>query len=175
MKFLRHINLYISKAEQWLIITSLTLMVGLTFLQVILRTLYTHGHIQLANIILSRLEWTEIFSRLLVLWLTFLGASLITSENKHIKIDFLDPLLPPKWLFIRELILSIACTLISAIMLYASIGYISMEMSFGSDLFLNIPSWICQIIMPVGFFVIMFRFFLMALEQLLKIIRGDGA
>ena len=175
MKILRHINQFIAKAEHWLIIISLILMVGLTFLQVIFRTLYTHGHIRFANIILSRFEWTDILSRLLVLWITFLGASLITSENKHIKIDLLGAVLPSKWLSIRELILSIACVLICALMLYASIGYISMEMSFGSDLFLNIPSWICQIIMPVGFSVILFRFFLMAFEKLLNIIRGDVA
>lgn len=175
MKVLRYINKLIAKAENWLIIISLTLMVFLTFLQVLLRTLYTHGNIQFASIILSRIEWSEILSRLLVLWVTFLGASLITSENRHIRIDFLGSFLPPKLLHIRELILSVACMLTCAFMLYASIGYISMMMDFGSSLFLNIPSWLCQIIMPIGFLMILFRFFIIAVEQFIAVIRGDKA
>jgi TRAP-type C4-dicarboxylate transport system permease small subunit len=175
MKILRYINQFIAKAENGLIIISLGLMVFLTFLQVILRALYTHGNIQLALVILSRIEWSDILSRLLVLWITFLGASLITSENRHIRIDLLGVFLPRKLLSFRELILSVACMLICSLMLYASIGYIRMEMDFGSNLFLNIPSWACQIIMPIGFLMILFRFFIITIEQFLEIIRGDRA
>jgi TRAP-type C4-dicarboxylate transport system permease small subunit len=174
MKVLRHINQLIAKVENWLVVLSLSLMVGLTFLQVLLRVLYTHGHIQLASSLLSRFEWTEILSRLLVLWITFLGASLITSENRHIRIDLLGHILPPKWLSFRELVLSISCVLICGLMLYSSINYIVMEMEFGSDLFLGIPSWICQIIMPFGFLVILFRFLLIAIEQIIDIARGES-
>jgi len=51
-----------------------------------------------------QVDWFEPFVRLLVLWLTFLGASLITKENKHIKIDLMGSLLPDKWLPFRDII-----------------------------------------------------------------------
>ena len=74
MKFLRLIDKGLAKVEGWLIVIFLGLMVTLTFLQVILRALYTHGHVQWANAIMGQVDWTEPFVRLLVLWITFLGA-----------------------------------------------------------------------------------------------------
>ncbi|MFC1866847.1 TRAP transporter small permease [Thermodesulfobacteriota bacterium] len=169
MKILKSIDWVIEKVERWLVIASLTIMIVLIFLNVLLRSLYTHVHIQWANNLLGQVDWTEPFARLLVLWVTFLGASLLTGENRHIKIDLMPSLMPPRWSSVREIILSLVCVLVCALMLKASINYIAMEMDFGSHLFLGIPSWICQLIIPAGFSVILFRFFLRALDQLLNI------
>ncbi|MFC1533387.1 TRAP transporter small permease [Thermodesulfobacteriota bacterium] len=173
MKILKYINKGVEKVEHLLIVVSLTLMVILTFLHVILRNLYTHAHFSWANIFLGQVDWTEPLVRLLVLWITFLGASLLTSENRHIKIDLMQSLISPPWVYIREAVLSFSCVLICALMLWASIDYIRIEMEFGSNLFLGVPAWICQLIIPAGFSVIIFRFFLRAIEQLLRIFRGD--
>ena len=172
MKCLKWIDKILMKFEGWLIIAFLSGMVILTFIQVVLRGLYTHAHLAWANTLMGQLDWSEPFVRLLVLWLTFLGASLLTGENKHIKIDLLSTLIPSKWLPVRELILSLVCILISAIMLKVCIGYIKMEMTFGEKMFLDLPSWIGQLILPTGFAVILFRFLLRAIAQGLEIARG---
>jgi TRAP-type C4-dicarboxylate transport system permease small subunit len=169
MKFLKWIDKTLIKFEGWLIITFLSIMVIFTFIQVILRGLYTHAHLTWANSIMGQLDWSEPLVRLLVLWLTFLGASLLTEENKHIKIDLLSTLIPPKWLALRELILSLVCILISAIMLKVCIDYLKMEMTFKENMFLYFPSWIGQLILPAGFAVILFRFLLRAIAQGLEI------
>ena len=117
-------------------------------------------------------DWTEPLVRLLVLWLTFLGASLITRDNKHIKIDIMSAILPPKWLPFREFILSLACIIIAVIMIKASIGYIKTEMNFGGYIFLKLPIWIGQLIIPVGFSLLLFRFVLRGMEQILDIFRS---
>ncbi len=165
MRILRFINKAVENLERALIITSLSLMVLLTFLNIMLRTLYTHGHILWANTLLGQVDWTEPFVRLLVLWITFLGASLITGQNRHIRIDMMRSLLPPGWLPVREIILSVCCMIICALMLKASIEYILIEMDYGSNLFFGVPSWVYQLILPAGFSVMIFRFFLGALEQ----------
>ena len=175
MKLLRYIDRGLARAEGWLIVIFLSAMVGFTFFHVILRALYTHAHIQSANDILGYVDWTEPFVRLLVLWITFLGASLITGENKLIKIDLMCALFPSHWLPFRELVLSIVCVLVSAIMLKASIDYIRIEMEFGGQLFLNVPSWIGELILPVGFSMILFRFFLRGIEQGVQILSDRGA
>jgi len=169
MKMLRFIDRVLSMVEGWFIILFLLLMVALTFFQVIMRSLYTHAHIQWANSLLGHIDWAEPFVRLLVLWITFIGASLLTGDNKHIKIDLMSSLLPRKWLPLRELVLSLACILISALMLKASIDYIRMEMDFGGYLFLKLPTWVGQLILPAGFLVILFRFFLKGIEQVVEI------
>ncbi len=173
MKVLRSIDHAIAKVEGWLIIIFLALMVSLTFSQVMLRALFTHAQFQWANFILGHVDWSEPLARLLVLWITFLGASLLTRENKHIKIDLLPAVIPPKWLPYRELILSIGCVVICAFMLKASIGYIKLELDFGGYLFLKLPAWVGQLILPAGFLMILFRFLIRGMEQLLEIFRGS--
>jgi TRAP-type C4-dicarboxylate transport system permease small subunit len=175
MKLLRYIDRGLARVEGWLIVIFLSLMVCFTFFHVILRALYTHAHIQWANAVLGYVDWTEPFVRLLVLWITFLGASLITGENKHIKIDLMPAIFPSHWLPFRELLLSLVCVLISALMLKASIDYIKIEMDFGGHLFLNVPTWIGELILPAGFSMILFRFFLRGTEQVLEILRVRGA
>jgi len=172
MTALKWFDKVLARIEGWLIITFLWLMVILTFIQVCLRGLYTHGQLQWANSLMGHLDWSEPFVRLLVLWLTFLGASLLTGENKHINIDLFSALLPPKWLPVRELILSVVCVAISAIMLKVCIGYVKMEMEFGGTLFLHLPNWIGELILPLGFAMILFRFLLRTINQGLEIVRS---
>jgi len=172
MNALRLIDKVLARFEGWLIIALLSLMAGLTFVQVCLRGLFIKAHVQWANDLMGYLDWSEPFVRLLVLWLTLLGASLVTTENKHIKIDLFSSILPRKWLPVRELIIAVVCVLICTIMSYVCTGYVKMEMEFGGVMFLNLPNWICQLILPVGFALLTFRFLLRATEQSIKVF-GD--
>lgn len=175
MKILRYIDKIIARAERWLIVCSLGIMVILTFFNVILRALYTHAHIQWANTILGQVDWTETLVRLLILWVTFLGASLLTGDNRHIKIDIMTPMLSKKFLPIREALLSLVCVIICIILLKASIDYIRIEMEFGGELFYGLPIWLGQIILPIGFSVILFRFLLLMITSTIKSIQGIKA
>lgn len=169
MKVLRLIDNALARVEGWLIIFFLSIMVVSTFVQIVLRSLYTHAQIQWANVILGGVDWAEPLARLLVLWLTFLGASLVTGDRKHIKIDLLSSILPHKWLPVRELILSLVCVVIGALMLKASLDYVRVEMAFGAQLFLKIPTWVGELILPAGFATITFRFLLRGVDQVLEI------
>jgi TRAP-type C4-dicarboxylate transport system permease small subunit len=171
MKALKWIDKGLVRLEVWVIIFFLSLMVIFTFTQVCLRGLYTHGHAQWANEMMGRIDWSEPLVRLLVLWLTFLGASLITGESKHIKIDLFSTLLPKKWHPVREFILSIVCVIISATMLFVCAGYVKIEMQFGGTLFLSLPSWIGELILPVGFALILFRFFVKTIDNGFQVAR----
>lgn len=172
MFFLKRLDKILVRVEGWLIIAFLGLMVFFTFTQVCLRGLYAHGHFQWANVLMGTLDWSEPLARLLVLWLTFLGASLATRENRHIRIDLFGFFLPEKWVPVRELILSVICLLISGIMVKVCMDFVKLEMRYGGTMFANLPAWIGEIIMPVGFSLICFRFMLKAFDQCLEIIRS---
>lgn len=172
MKLLRWIDNSFARLEGWLINGFLSVMVIFTFVQVWLRGLYTHGHMQWANVLMGHFDWSVPLVRLLVLWITFLGASLLTGDNKHIKIDIFSALLPPKWLAMRELILSVVCVLISTMMLFVCIVYVKLEMEFGGSIFLHLPEWIGQLILPIGFALMLFRFLIRAIDQGVQIAKG---
>lgn len=172
MNTLRFLDRLIARIEGGFIIAFLTGMLGFTFLQVILRAFYTFGHFQWANLLLGHIDWGEPFSRLAVLWITFLGASLLTGENRHIKIDIASGLLPPRWLPFREIILCLAAALVCGLMFKASLHYLALETGSGSVLFLGIPVWLTRLILPIGFGLILFRLLLRGLEEYLILMRG---
>lgn len=172
MNVIKVIERGLARLEGWLIVLFLSLMVALTFLQVILRTLSIHAHLHWANDLMGALDWSEPLARLLVLWLTFLGASLLTREDRHIRIDLMSEILPPGWQPLRDCLLGLLCVVVSAFALKASIDYIRVEMTYGSALFLSIPSWTAQAIIPVGFSTILFRFLLRTLEKGVILLRG---
>jgi TRAP-type transport system small permease protein len=172
MKTLERIDRALAKVEGWLIILLLWTMVVLTFIQVGLRSLYTHGHFFWANEMLGSLDWSGPLVQLLVLWLTFLGSSLLTRTGKHIKIDLFSTLLPPRWLPLRGFILAVVSLFILGIMVKVCIDYVIMEMEFGGTSLFYLPSWVGQMILPVGFTLLFFRFLIKAINQGTQVLRG---
>ena len=171
MNVLNRMDRALGRVEGWLVVLFLSLMVTLTFLQVALRALFLYGHLHWANRFMGQMDWAEPLVRLLVLWVSFLGASLVTGENKHIKLDVVSDLMPRKWVSSLRLLVSASSAVITGFMLKASIHYVRMEASFGGELFAGLPNWIGQLILPIGFSIILFRFALKAVQESGELVR----
>ena len=157
-KFLKYIDQWIARFETILLVLVLSVMVLLAFLQVVLRNLFSEG-----------ILWGDTFLRHLVLWVGFLGASLATREKKHINIDLFTRFFKDKS---KALILSIT-NLFAAVICWfltsAAWTFVMDERSYNSILFNEIPAWYFQIIIPVGFLLMTFRFFIIFIENLIDI------
>ena len=171
MRFLALADDILAKVEGWLIVLLLWIMIAATFIQVSLRSLYTHAHLKWANLLLGHIDWAEPLARILVLWLTFLGASLVTREGKHIKIDILAAVLPGAWSPFREMLLAFLAASLSALLLVASLAFIKMEMAYGGHVLSTVPTWVSQAIIPIGFALMTFRFGLRGLLEIMAIRR----
>lgn len=68
--------------EKFLASTSLIILLLLIFIQLIARNIFDHGF-----------PLIDIISRHLILFILFMGAALISEQNKHIKIDILPALI----------------------------------------------------------------------------------
>lgn len=172
MNLLKRCDRAFARLEGWLLVLFLTAMVILTFLQVALRALFTYGQAHWANNLMGQIDWAEPLVRLLVLWVSLAGASLVTGENRHIKIDLMSDLLPPGLLPYRDLLLSTACAVITGFILKSSISFVRMEAAFGGELFAGLPNWVGQLILPIGFSVIFLRFVLKAVSEANTVFRG---
>ncbi|MFW5499642.1 MULTISPECIES: TRAP transporter small permease [unclassified Maridesulfovibrio] len=62
----------------WISVTSMTVMLGLIFFQVVTR--YFFGH---------TFEWSEELARFLFVWVVFLGSALIMGESGHLAVQIL--------------------------------------------------------------------------------------
>ncbi len=169
MKIINLIDRLLEALEKWLIVLSFSLMLLFSFVNLFLRTLYIRFDLSWANAIMGRIDWSEPFARLMVLWVAFLGASLVTKDNRHIRIDIAGHLLSPVLNIIRELVLSAGCVVICLVMIHASAGYIKVEMQYSSGSFLGIPLWVYQLIIPAGFSTMCLRYIFNGIKQAFSI------
>lgn len=81
---LERVRRWLDRAENALLLLLLTLLLGLSFVQVLLRL----GH--------GGLPWADVLARHLVLWLGMAGMALAAARNRHIRIDVLGRVLPER-------------------------------------------------------------------------------
>jgi len=155
MKIINSINNILAKIESFFLIIILLTMILLAFLQVILRNFFS-----------TSILWGDTFLRHLVLWIAFIGASLATKENRHINIDALSRLLPKTMKKITAIVINFFAATVCFFLMRAAITFIQSEKQAGSTLFAGIPTWIFQIIMAIGFGLMMFRFLIHSLENI---------
>jgi TRAP-type C4-dicarboxylate transport system permease small subunit len=145
----------IARVEQTLLITFLGFMILLAFLQIVLRNYFTTG-----------LDWGDQLLRNLVLWIGFIGATLATREGKHINIDVVSRWLPSLGKNIITLITHLFSFFICCLLTYAALKFIKNEVQMENTTFLNIPAWVPEMILPITFGLMTFRFGLRAFKNL---------
>jgi TRAP-type C4-dicarboxylate transport system permease small subunit len=153
-----HIDVNIERVEQTLIVTFLSFMILIAFLQIVLRNLFFTG-----------LDWGDQLLRNLVLWIGFIGATLATKEGKHINIDIVSRWLPSLGKNVVTLITHLFSFLICCLLTYAALKFIKNEAQMGNRTFLNIPAWIPEMILPLTFSLMTLRFGLRSLKNLSEI------
>ena len=157
MRIIQYIENVLGKLESLTITVLLSLMISITFVQVIMRNVFHEGTL-----------WGDIFIRQLVLWVGFLGASLAVRETKHISIDFLPHFLPKTWGRLIQFIVNMTAGVVSGFLAWAAWRFVEFEMEGSATLFFDIPVWIFQIILPYSFCVISARFLMKTMESLLS-------
>ena len=142
--------------EDGLIVAVLLFMVLMAVLQIVLRNFFG-----------TSLVWIEPFLQNAVLWIGLLGAMIASRRDEHIRIDIASQFLPKKyhrWLavFVDAFTVGI-CGLVA----WHSVFFVYDEMQYGSAGFAEIPSWVLQAIIPVGFTLIAGRYAVLLVLDLL--------
>jgi TRAP-type C4-dicarboxylate transport system permease small subunit len=151
MRIINQVDQFLGKIEGYLIVSILSLMILLSFGQMVLRNFFNMGII-----------WGDTLLRQWVLWLGFLGAAMAARQNKHISIEILSSLSSPYWERIIKTFTQICAGIISGFLAWAAWSFMLFEKEGGSILFLNIPVWVFQIILPYSFMIIAIRFIISA-------------
>ncbi|MEW6374586.1 MAG: TRAP transporter small permease [Thermodesulfobacteriota bacterium] len=153
----------IDRVEQTLLVIILSVMILIAFLQIVLRNVFATGF-----------AWGDTLVRNLVLWVGFIGAALATREGKHINIDLISRWLPSSGKTIVEIITHLFSFFICCLLCFAALKFIKNEAQMGSVIFASIPAWIPQIILPITFGIMAFRFGLHSLKNLSMIVRATS-
>ncbi len=164
MKIIHSINNILAKIENVILIVMLLTMIFLAFLQVVLRNFFS-----------TSIFWGDTLLHHLVLWVAFIGASLATKENRHINIDALSRLLSKTAKRITTILVNLFAATVCFFLMRAAITFIKSEREAASTLFAEIPTWIFQIIIAIGFGLMMLRFIIHALENIINQKPKEGA
>lgn len=153
---LRKISNAIEKVESLIVFTLVICMVLFSFLQVVLRNLFSIS-----------VFWFDDFSRHAVLWVGFIAASMVTAHAKHINIDILSRAFKGKMRRILNAVKYFISSIICTILLLASIRFIRYEMEGGEhSLTLKVPIWYLEIFFPITLGLMVFRFIILTIEEL---------
>jgi TRAP-type C4-dicarboxylate transport system permease small subunit len=134
-----------------------------------------HGLVQLlVRLLPNGLIWSQPFALVLTLWVGFVGASMATYENKHLKVDAMARVIPlglRKWVaFVSALLTATICFAL----MYLSIRYVR----FNYDEYtstagrgglvqgLDLPKYLAFMALPLSFAIMTLRFLAVAAEAL---------
>jgi TRAP-type C4-dicarboxylate transport system permease small subunit len=163
MKRLDRLDHIISRVENILIVFMLSLMIIMAFMQIVLRNLFATGF-----------SWADVLVRYLVLWVAFIGASLATREGKHINIDVFSRWISGKTKGYIKTICELCSLIICALLAYAAVKFILFETQMGGTTFFGLPVWLPQLIIPITFGLMTFRFALRCFKACMRNLDADS-
>ncbi len=153
---------YIKRAEGIILEVMLFLMVFMVLAQILLRNLFQTG-----------IPGADDLIRHLVLWIGLLGAAIATRSGAHVKIDVTARLLPDFWRRVSCAVTCLFSAVVCCILTWASVNFVYIEYQVHDHTpFLNLPLWIMQVILPVGYLIIAIRFARNGMNFILQLLRG---
>lgn len=133
--------------ENSLLVLLLATMIGMSTLQIVLRNLFGFG-----------IVWNESFLRMLVLWITLVGAMVATRNADHICIDVSKRYLPDAWATRATRLVNLASAAVCLIAAKYTADFVWLEYLHPYPAFGIVPTWLCALVIPIGFTVMGIRF-----------------
>lgn len=144
-------------AENALLMTILASMLGIAVWQVAGRNFFSSGFI-----------WADEYLRLAVLWVALIGSIAAARDHRHLRIDLLSRILPPKVTRWTDFIADCATVVVCGILAWYSLVFVLESHEYEDLAFDMLPLWWFQAILPVGFLLISYRYLIWAVRRLTK-------
>ncbi len=152
----------IAAFEKGLVAVCLAFMVILVLAQIALRNLFNSG-----------IPGGDSMVKHMVLWVGFLGAGLATRDGNHVRIDVASKILPRMIKPFAQIMADVFSLGICILLFIAAYQFVVGEYHTGAALpFMEIPVWLMEVIIPIGFLTITVRFTFQAGANLKKIWKG---
>ena len=135
--------------ENSLLVLILGTMILLAAYQVVARNFFDTG-----------ILWGDSLVRVLVLWVTFIGATIASRDDEHIRIDLLTRFIGPVSGKVLSSLRCLFTAFIAAVFCYYSFQFVLLDYEDGIIAFAAVPAWMCELIMPVGAALIALRYLL---------------
>ena len=159
--FSERAKVILHRVEDAILVGLLLLMIGMSVTQIFLRNLFEAG-----------IVWSDVLVRILVLWVGLVGAMVASRQGNHITIDILDRYLPARAKKVADFVVELFTALICTVVAYYSLVFVQMEFVDGGMAFAQVPTWLCEAIIPFAFTVIALRYFILSIISFKKIVES---
>ena len=132
------------------------------------------GQIFLRNLFDIGFFWSDELLRLLVLWLAVAGAVAASRKDRHISIAVLDQFLSAPLRRVNKIILDSFTAVICALIAWHSAAFVYTSFEYGDTMLGDVPAWLLQLVLPVGFALISWRYALFMLQAILGTVRPEN-
>lgn len=146
--------------ENSLLMLMLGAMIGLGAMQIVQRNLFGTAFV-----------WSDELLRILVLWLALAGAVAASRDDKHISIDILSRILSEKNRLLLRLVLDLFTTVVCSLLAWHSARFVLVEKEFGATLLGGLPAWPFQVIIPIAFLLIAWRYGVFLAQRGIALVR----
>lgn len=113
--------------------------------------------ILLRNAFDAGLPWADPLLRILVLWVGLLGAMAASRDERHITVDVVSQVLPPRGLSLARALTSLFTAGVAAVVALHAGRFVATELEAGASGLARLPAWPFELILPVAFGVIALR------------------
>ena len=139
---------FLNNIEEFIIVPLVAVMIAVVILQVIFRF-----------ILKGSLSWSEELARYLMVWVTFVGASIGVKRGAHIGVEALVIVLPKKTQIIIKYLGIILVVVFCIVVFSASLGILRNQIvNRQVSPAMRIPMWWAYAAIPVGTFFMGIRF-----------------
>lgn len=150
----------LTRAGQWLedalLVLILSGMILLAAAQIVLRNFFDVGFI-----------WGDELLRMLVLWLAVAGAVAASRSDKHIAIELLNRYLPERGALAAKVVVYLFTAVVCGFVAWHALAFVRTSHEFGDLLLGNVPAWILQSVLPIGFGLVSWRYAVFTVHELL--------
>lgn len=140
------------RMEDGVLVLLLTGMIVIAVTQIVLRNGFDLGFL-----------WADTLLRILVLWIGLTGALVASRDQRHISIDILGRFLPRLLARGVSVFNALFTAGISAALAWFTLEFVRMEYESPSPAFADVPTWVCESIIPLTFALIALRYICVAM------------
>lgn len=138
-------------------------MMVLATLQIVLRNVFDSG-----------LIWADELLRLTVLWVALVGAIAASRADKQISINVLSRFLPERLRLAVSVVVDLFTAFVCGLLAWHSGRFVHAAWEFEDTLLGGLPAWWFEIILPVGFGLMAWRYLVFTVSKFLLAARHSG-
>ncbi len=146
-------------AENIALIGVLGSMVLVALLQIVLREFFGSGII-----------WLNELIRIMVLWLAMVGAVAACRDNRHIRIDLVSHLLPPRAVTAIRIVVDLFAAVVCAFLAWQVWSFVNFEVELEFTVLNGIGVFWFHVIAPLAFALMSYRFLVLVIQQIVEFV-----